>query len=124
MSATVESNERPDYDKVIEDIADYVTGYEVKSDEAWDTARNCLMDTLGCGLLALRFPECSKHLGPLVEGTSVPNGLSLEEAKVLLECLYQSPKLAALEITEINPLIDQNNKMAKAALDIMRHLLK
>ncbi|WP_287817875.1 bifunctional 2-methylcitrate dehydratase/aconitate hydratase [Idiomarina sp.] len=74
MSATVESNERPDYDKVIEDIADYVTGYEVKSDEAWDTARNCLMDTLGCGLLALRFPECSKHLGPLVEGTSVPNG--------------------------------------------------
>ncbi|MGM0630644.1 MAG: bifunctional 2-methylcitrate dehydratase/aconitate hydratase [Pseudomonadota bacterium] len=74
MSATVESNERPDYDKVIEDIADYVTGYEVDSDEAWDTARNCLMDTLGCGLLALRFPECSKHLGPLVEGTTVPNG--------------------------------------------------
>ncbi|MGM0905483.1 MAG: bifunctional 2-methylcitrate dehydratase/aconitate hydratase [Pseudomonadota bacterium] len=74
MSATVESNERPDYDKVIEDIADYVTGYEVDSDEAWDTARNCLMDTLGCGLLALRFPECSKHLGPLVEGTTVPKG--------------------------------------------------
>ncbi|MGM0428983.1 MAG: bifunctional 2-methylcitrate dehydratase/aconitate hydratase [Pseudomonadota bacterium] len=74
MSATVESNERPDYDKVIEDIADYVTDYEIDSDEAWDTARNCLMDTLGCGLLALRFPECSKHLGPLVEGTTVPNG--------------------------------------------------
>ena len=41
--------------------------------------------------------------------------------KSLLEHLYKSPKIAALEITEINPLIDQNNKMAKAALDIMRH---
>ena len=56
-------------------------------------------------------------------GTSVPNGLTLENAKSLLEHLYKSPKIAALEITEINPLIDQDNKMAKAALDIMRHLL-
>ncbi|MDV6315070.1 bifunctional 2-methylcitrate dehydratase/aconitate hydratase [Idiomarina sp. HP20-50] len=74
MSATVETNERPDYDEVIQTIADYVLDYEIDSDEAWDTARNCLMDTLGCGLLALRFPECSKHLGPLAEGTVVPNG--------------------------------------------------
>lgn len=74
MSANFDTNERPDYDKVIQDIADYVIDYKVDSDEAWDTARNCLMDTLGCGLLALRFPECTKHLGPLVEGTVVPNG--------------------------------------------------
>jgi 2-methylcitrate dehydratase len=32
------------------------------------------MDTLGCGLLALRFPECTKHLGPIVPGTSVRGG--------------------------------------------------
>ena len=67
-------NIRPDYDQVIQDIADYVLDYRIESDEAWDTARNCLMDTLGCGLLALRFPECTKHLGPIVEGTVVPNG--------------------------------------------------
>jgi len=71
---TVSSNLRPDYDRVIQDIADYVLDYRITSDEAFDTARNCLMDTLGCGLLALRFPECTKLLGPIVDGTAVPNG--------------------------------------------------
>ncbi|SFQ37465.1 2-methylcitrate dehydratase [Geopseudomonas sagittaria] len=74
MSATFDLNIRPDYDQVLQDIADYVLSYRIDSAEALDTARNCLMDTLGCGLLALRFPECTKHLGPLVEGTVVPNG--------------------------------------------------
>ncbi|MEB0181777.1 MmgE/PrpD family protein, partial [Pseudomonas sp. CCC3.2] len=72
MSANVELNNRPDYDKVLQDIGDYVLDYKIDSDEALNTARNCLMDTLGCGLLALRFPECTKHLGPIVEGTVVP----------------------------------------------------
>lgn len=67
MSANVDLNQRPDYDAVLQDIADYVLDYRIDSAEALDTARNCLMDTLGCGLLALRFPECTKHLGPLVE---------------------------------------------------------
>src|SRR5699024_214858 len=58
----------------LQKIADYVLDYPVESDEALDIARYCLMDTLGCGLLALRFPECTKHLGPLVEGTVVPHG--------------------------------------------------
>ncbi|MDD1978704.1 MULTISPECIES: 2-methylcitrate dehydratase [Pseudomonas] len=74
MSANVDLNNRPDYDRVLQDIADYVLSYQVGSAEALDTARNCLMDTLGCGLLALRFPECTKHLGPLVQGTVVPHG--------------------------------------------------
>ncbi len=70
----VDINNRPDYDPEIQAIADYVLHYQINSTEAWDTARNCLMDSLGCGLLALRFPECTKHLGPLVEGTVVPHG--------------------------------------------------
>lgn len=74
MSANADLNDRPDYDQVLQTLADYALGYRVESAEALDTARNCLMDTLGCGLLALRFPECSKLLGPLVEGTVVPNG--------------------------------------------------
>jgi 2-methylcitrate dehydratase len=74
MSATFDLNERPDYDQVIQAIADYTLDYQIDSKEAWNTARNCLMDTLGCGLLALRFPECTKHLGPIVEGTVVPHG--------------------------------------------------
>ena len=74
MNDTVTENIRPDYDQVIQDIADYVLDYRISSVEAFDTARNCLMDTLGCGLLALGFPECTKHLGPIVDDTVVPNG--------------------------------------------------
>jgi 2-methylcitrate dehydratase len=68
------SNERPAPDKVISDIADYALGLEITSELAYRTARYCLMDTLGCGLEALEYPACTKLLGPIVPGTSVPNG--------------------------------------------------
>ncbi|GAB1233335.1 2-methylcitrate dehydratase [Ferrigenium sp. UT4] len=74
MSANVEMNNRPAPDQVLVDIAKYVCSFDIKSSESYDTARNCLIDTLGCGLLALRFPECTKHLGPLVPGTTVRHG--------------------------------------------------
>lgn len=70
----VDTNVRPAPDPELVAIAEYVTDFEIASDEAYDTARYCLMDTLGCGFLALRFPECAKHLGPIVPGTVVPNG--------------------------------------------------
>ena len=69
-----ESATRPQPDKVIQDIADYVHDYEIDSDLAFETARLCLIDTIGCGLEALRFPSCTALLGPVVEGTVVPNG--------------------------------------------------
>jgi 2-methylcitrate dehydratase len=74
MSANVDLNVRPDPDNELVDIADYVTSYKINSADAYDTARNCLIDTLGCGFLAQRFPECTKHLGPIVPGTTVLNG--------------------------------------------------
>lgn len=74
MSTNVESNVRQEPDQVLVDIAEYVADYVVNSDEAMETARYCLMDTLGCGFLALRYPECTKHLGPIVPGTTVPFG--------------------------------------------------
>jgi len=74
MSANVEMNERPAPDQVLVDIARYVCDGDITSVEAYDTARNCLIDTLGCGLLALRFPECTKHLGSIVPGTTVRHG--------------------------------------------------
>jgi 2-methylcitrate dehydratase len=73
MSADV-SNVRPEPDKVLVDIADYAASYVSDSGEAIDTARYDLLDTLGCGLLALRFPECTKHLGPVVPGATLPKG--------------------------------------------------
>lgn len=69
-----ESALRPEPDKVLKDIADYVHNYQVTSDLAFETARLCLIDTIGCGLEGLNFPECTKLLGPVVEGTIVPNG--------------------------------------------------
>ncbi|KAF8274463.1 MmgE/PrpD family-domain-containing protein [Lactarius quietus] len=69
-----ESAVRPEPDKVVQDIADFVHNYKIDSDLAWETARLCLIDTIGCGLEGLRFPECQNLLGPVVEGTIVPNG--------------------------------------------------
>ncbi len=74
MSGSVSENLRPEPDQALADIADYVCDFEIDSDEAYETARLCLMDSLGCGLLALRFPECAKLLGPQVPGTVVPHG--------------------------------------------------
>ena len=54
------SNVRPKTDQVIQDIADYALSYSMKSGEAYNTARLCLMDTLGCGLEALSYPACTK----------------------------------------------------------------
>jgi 2-methylcitrate dehydratase len=73
MSAPV-SNVRPKPDRVLVDIADYVAKHEIKSAEAFNTARLCLMDTLGCGLEALEYPACTKLLGPLVPGISIAKG--------------------------------------------------
>ncbi|KAA1476045.1 2-methylcitrate dehydratase [Dentipellis sp. KUC8613] len=69
-----ESAVRPEPDQVVQDIADYVHNYKIESDLAWETARLCLIDTIGCGLEGLRFEECARLLGPVVEGTVVPNG--------------------------------------------------
>lgn len=68
MNTNVDLTNRPDYDGIIQDIADYVLDDAIQSTEAFDTACNPLMGALGCALLALRFPECTKHLVPLVEG--------------------------------------------------------
>ena len=68
------SNERPEPDKVLTDIADYALDFEIDSDLAYSTAQYCLMDTLGCGIEALEYPACTKLLGPIVPGTVVPNG--------------------------------------------------
>jgi len=85
LLSNVETNNRPQPDQVLSDIADYVCEFDIQSSEAYDTARNCLIDTLGCGLLALNFPECTKLLGPLVEGTIVPYGARVPGTKLRLD---------------------------------------
>ena len=104
MVNSVELNTRPAPDRVLVDIADYVCDYEIDSVEAYDTARNCLMDTIGCGLLALRFPECTKLLGPQVEGTVVPHGARVPGTQFRLD-----PVKAAWDIGCIIRWLDYND---------------
>ena len=95
MSAPI-SNVRPDPDKVLVDIADYVMNYEVNSHEAYNTARLCLMDTLGCGLEALSYPACTKLLGPIVPGTVVPNGAKVPGTQFQLDPVQAAFNIGAL----------------------------
>ncbi len=90
------SNVRPDPDKVLVDIADYVCNYEIQSNEAYDTARNCLMDTLGCGLEALDYPACTKLLGPIVPGTVVPNGAKVPGTEFQLDPVQAAFNIGAM----------------------------
>ncbi|NIK71551.1 MULTISPECIES: bifunctional 2-methylcitrate dehydratase/aconitate hydratase [unclassified Paenibacillus] len=103
MSVTFQTN-RPEPDPLLVDIADYVLHKELTSEEAYDTARLCLMDTLGCGLLALRYPECAKLLSPLVPGTVVPNG-----ARVPGTSTQTDPVTAAFQIGCMIRWLDYND---------------
>ncbi len=104
MSGMSEMNVRPDPDKEMVAIADYIMDYEISSTEAYETARYCLMDALGCGMLALSFPECAKHLGPLVAGTVVPHGARVPGTQFELD-----PVKAAFDIGCIIRWLDYND---------------
>jgi 2-methylcitrate dehydratase len=98
------SNERPAFDGVIADIADYALGYEIKSELAYETASYCLIDTLGCGLEALEYPACTKLLGPVVPGTVVPHGARVPGTSYQLD-----PVQAAFNIGAIIRWLDYND---------------
>ena len=69
------STVRPDPDRPMADIADYVVDYRIDSQEAYDTARYMLLDSLACAMLAMKFPECVRHLGPVVPGATMRDGV-------------------------------------------------
>ncbi len=95
MSAAI-SSVRPAPDQVLVDIVDYVLNYEVKSDAAWETARYCLIDTLGCGLEALSYPACTKLMGPIVPGTVVPNGAKVPGTQFQLDPVQAAFNIGAM----------------------------
>ncbi|MEK6211257.1 MAG: bifunctional 2-methylcitrate dehydratase/aconitate hydratase [Pseudomonadota bacterium] len=95
MSAHI-SNVRPKPDEVLVAIADYVTKYKIKSKEAYETARYCLMDTLGCGFEALEYPACTKLLGPVVHGTMVPNGAKVPGTQFQLDPVQAAFNIGAM----------------------------
>ncbi|HZF17912.1 MAG TPA: bifunctional 2-methylcitrate dehydratase/aconitate hydratase [Steroidobacteraceae bacterium] len=97
MSAhDIKSARRPDPDKVLVDIAEYVCNGEITSREAYDTARYCLMDTLACGFLALKYPACTKLLGPTVPGATMPGGARVPGTSYELEPVQAAFNIGAM----------------------------
>lgn len=103
-SHSADTNVRPPPDEELVAIADYVCDFRIDSPEAVATARYCLMDSLGCALLALQHPECIKHLGPLVPGTVVPNGARVPGTRFVLD-----PVKAAWDIGAMVRWLDFND---------------
>ncbi|HVY52979.1 MAG TPA: bifunctional 2-methylcitrate dehydratase/aconitate hydratase [Gammaproteobacteria bacterium] len=97
-------NERPAFDAELIAIADYVTQTEIKSELAYSTARYCLLDALGCAILALQYPECTKLLGPIVSGTTVPSGSRVPGTAFVLD-----PVQAAFNIGTMIRWLDFND---------------
>src|SRR5207249_7622168 len=89
-------NVRPKPDKVLTLIADYATKFDIKSRPAYETARYCLMDTLGCGLEALEYPACTKLLGPIVPGPIVPNGAKVPGTRYQLDPVQAAFNIGAM----------------------------
>ncbi len=98
------TNTRPNPDKVLVQLTDYVERYQVKSELALETARLALIDTLGCGLEALSYPGCVSLLGPVVAGTVVPHGARVPGTPYVLD-----PERATFNIGALNRWLDWND---------------
>lgn len=101
---TVTENERPDFDEELKKIAQYVMKAHEPSKEALETARYNFMDSLGCALLALRYSECRKLLGPVIPGTQVPYGARVPGMPYILD-----PIKAAFDIGAMIRWLDFND---------------
>jgi 2-methylcitrate dehydratase len=89
-------NLRPSPDSVLVDIADYVLDTSIESEEAFTTARLCLMDALGCAMAALEFHACTRLLGPVVPGTIVPDGARVPGTPYILDPVQAAFNLGAM----------------------------
>ncbi|MBT8132060.1 MAG: bifunctional 2-methylcitrate dehydratase/aconitate hydratase [Gammaproteobacteria bacterium] len=96
MSGSIRSAQRPAPDQVLVDIADYVCKKTIDSDLAYETARYCLMDTLACGFQALDYPACTKLLGPVVPGATMPGGARVPGTSYELDPVQAAFNLGAM----------------------------
>lgn len=100
----IEQNIRPLPDKEFVALADYVSQTSIQSPLAYETARYCLMDSIGCAILALQYSACTKLLGPLIPGTTVPHGARVPGTNYILD-----PILAAFNIGTLIRWLDFND---------------
>jgi len=100
----IRTTQRPNPDQVLVDIADYVCEYDITSEEAYSTARYCLMDSLACAMLAMKFPGCTRLLGPMVPGAEMLNGARVPGTSFQLE-----PAQAAFNLGVLIRYLDFND---------------
>ena len=98
------SAQRPDPDPLLLAIADYALTYEITSAAAYETAYYCLMDTLACGFQALKYPACTRMLGPVVPGATMPGGARVPGTSYELD-----PVMAAFNIGAMIRWLDFND---------------
>ena len=101
---TLISDRRPDPDRVLVDIADYVLNYQADSRSTYETARYCLIDAIGCGLEALAYPACTKLLGPIIPGNLAIGGARVPGTRFQLD-----PVQAAFNIGTMIRWLDFND---------------
>jgi 2-methylcitrate dehydratase len=99
-----DSQGRPAPDRVLTDIADYVLDHRIESAAAYRAARHCLIDSMGCAVAALDFPECTKRLGPMVPGMAFPDGVPVPGTGMRLD-----PISAAFSIGTMIRWLDFND---------------
>jgi 2-methylcitrate dehydratase len=92
----VKSALRPPADALLVSIADYAHGAVIRSDLAYDTARNCLMDSLACAFQALKFPACLRRLGPIVPGATLAGGARVPGTSYELDPVQAAFNIGAL----------------------------
>lgn len=104
MRSFVEDNVKPPFDEVITQIGGYILNKNIQSPLAYETARLCLMDSLGCAMLALNFPECKKLLGPIVPEATLSGGARVPGTEYELD-----PVQAAFNIGTLVRWLDFND---------------
>ncbi|UJF23791.1 bifunctional 2-methylcitrate dehydratase/aconitate hydratase [Suttonella sp. R2A3] len=104
MSIGIKTTERPEFDDVLQNITNYVYDTDINSEEAYRTARYCVMDSLGCAMQALDYPACVKLLGPVVPGATLTNG-----ARVPGTAYELDPVMAAFNIGAMIRWLDFND---------------
>ncbi len=104
MSIGIKTTERPEFDQVLQQITDYVHDYQIDSDEAFATARYCVMDSLACAMQALDYPACVKMLGPVVPNATLTNGARVPGTSYELD-----PVMAAFNIGALIRWLDFND---------------
>lgn len=104
MESIADQNIKPPYDQVFQDIAHYIKAVDIESPAAYEMASLCLMDALGCAMLALNFEACTKLLGPIVPGASLEGGARVPGTTYELE-----PIQAAFNIGTMIRWLDFND---------------